>query len=88
MTQIEQTSLVDRLLGKKGPVVLSEGERVELHAAFLGVNQRCRELARMVDSVGDALRWNSLRVVHTKRDGGGTGYDLAAALNDDDATVS
>ena len=90
MTQIEQTSLVDRLLGrtKKGPAVFTQAELRQIQAAFLGITKRNQELTRMVEHVQDALRWNSLRVTHTKRDGGGTGYDLAAALNDDDATVS
>ena len=87
MTQIEQTSLVDRLLGrtKKGPAVFTQAELRQIQAAFLGINRRNLELTRMVEHTWDALRWNKLKVVHTKRDGGGTGYDLANALNDEDA---
>ena len=67
--------------------MLTDVERAELHAAFSDIARRNLELTRMVDSVGDALRWNGLTVVHTRRDGGGTGYDLANAPNDEDRSI-
>ena len=92
MTQTEQTekttTLIDRLLGKKGPAVLTDVERVELHAAFSDITHSNLRLTRMVDGVAEALRWNKLKVVHVERDDGRAGFDLAAAPNDEHATVN
>ena len=67
--------------------MFSEEELRQIQAAFLGINRRNLELTRMVEHTWDALRWNGLTVVHAKRDGGGTGYDLANAPNDDDGSI-
>ena len=83
----KKTSLVDRLLAKKGPAVLTDVERVELHAAFSDIAHSNLRLTRMVDSVAEALRWNSLKVVHATRDDGSVGYDLRNAPNTEDASI-
>ena len=68
--------------------MLTDVERVELHAAFSDIARSNLRLTRMVDGVGEALRWNGLRVVHVERDGGSVGYDLAAAPNDEHVPVN
>ena len=80
------TTLIDRLLGKKGPAVLTDAERVALHEAFSDIARSNLRLTRMVNSAAEALRWNGLTVVHQARDGGSVGYDLANAPNTENVT--
>ena len=83
-----QASLIDKLLGKKGPAVLTDVERAELHAAFSDIAQSNLRLTRMVNGLGEALTRRNLRVTHIKHPDGTLGFDIKNATNEEHVTVN
>ena len=49
-----KTTLVDKLLGKKGPVTLTRGEVERLQTAFLDIGQENLQNRRMMSAIAEA----------------------------------
>ena len=57
----QTTTLVDKLLGKKGPVVLTRAELQQLQAAFLDLGQSNLQLRRAMSGIAEALTRHNLQ---------------------------
>ena len=77
--QTAKTSLVDKLLGKKGPVVFTRGEVKQLQVAFEDVTQTNLKLDRMVRGMALAIYRKRLQVIHHEHDDGSVSFDLENA---------
>ena len=63
----KKTSLVDRLLAKKGPAVLTDVERVELHAAFSDIAHSNLRLTRSGSTVSQKRSGGTVLKLFTPR---------------------
>ena len=75
----QTTTLVDKLLGKKGPVVLTRAELQQLQAAFLDLGQDNLQLRRAMSGIAEALTRHNLQVTYTKNPDGSVSFDLENA---------
>ena len=71
-----KTTLVDKLLGKKGPVTLTRGEVERLQTAFLDIGQENLQNRRLMSAIAEALQRHNLQVTHTNNPDGSVGFDL------------
>ena len=82
--QTAKTTLVDKLLGKKGPVVLTTAELRQLRKAFEDIGQTNLRLTGMVRGMAAALYRKRLQVVHYEHADGSVSFDLQPAPPDDE----
>ena len=84
------TTLIDKLLAKKGPVTLTRGEVERLQALFLDIGQENLQHRRMMSAIAEALQRHNLQVTHTENPDGSVSYDLENVPSPpvDDAPVS
>ena len=74
--QTAKTSLIDKLLAKKGPAVLTRAELQQLQAAFLDIGQENLQNRRLMSAIAEALQRHNLQVTHTNNPDGSVGFDL------------
>ena len=86
--QTSNTTLVDKLLAKKGPAVLTRAELQQLQAAFLDLSQTNLRLTRMVNGLAEALDRHNLHVTHTNNPDGSVGFDLELVPVTEPVTVN
>ena len=84
----QNTTLVDKLLAKKGPVTLTRAELQQLQAAFLDLSQTNLRLTRMVNGLAEALDRHNLHVTHTNNPDGSVGFDLELVPVTEPVTVN
>ena len=91
----QNTTLVDKLLAKKGPAVLTRAELQQLQAAFLDLSQANLDLSqtnlrltRMVNGLAEALDRHNLHVTHTNNPDGSVGFDLELVPVTEPVTVN
>ena len=70
--QTANTTLIDKLLAKKGPVTLTRPEVQQLAAAFLDIGQTNLQLYRDMSGIAETLKRHNLQVTRTENPSDGS----------------